>query len=141
MTDYFSEFFTKFTEEAQEEAERLDKQQDNEGNEAKDKDLGGDYDDMEDRNDDIGILDNIDDLKSNISGIRDHVEARQRNIETEIRNLFTKEKSEYMKNVAKRINEKNRKNVQNILKFISGEKKYWEDKKNVQIEDDDEDDM
>ena len=134
MADHFSEFFTKFTEEAQEEAERLEKQQDNDG---KNQDLGGDYDDIEDRNDvDIGILENIDELKSNISGIRDSVETRQRNIETEIRNLMTKEKAEYIKNVQKRINEKNRKNVQNIINFISGERKYWDDKKNVQIDED-----
>lgn len=138
MADHFSEFFTKFTEEAQEEAERLEKQQDNDG---KNQDLGGDYDDIEDRNDvDIGILENIDELKSNISGIRDSVETRQRNIETEIRNLMTKEKAEYIKNVQKRINEKNRKNVQNIINFISGERKYWDDKKNVQIDEDDDED-
>lgn len=50
------------------------------------------------------------------------------------------EKGEYMKNSQLRMNEKNRKNVQNIIKFIGGEKLYWENKKNVQIEDDDDDD-
>jgi hypothetical protein len=89
---------------------------------------------------DIGILENLDDLKSNIAGIRDAVEARQRNIETEIRNKVNVEKGEYMKNSQLRMNEKNRKNVQNIIKFIGGEKLYWENKKNVQIEDDDDDD-
>jgi len=137
MSDIFTDFFTKFTEEAQEEAERIDKA--HEGDEKMQD--GNDYnDDLDDKNLDIGILENLDDLKSNIAGIRDAVEARQRNIETEIRNKINVEKGEYMKNSQLRMNEKNRKNVQNIIKFIGGEKLYWENKKNVQIEDDDDDD-
>lgn len=102
---------------------------------------GNDYnDDLDDKNDDIGILENLDDLKSNIAGIRDAVEGRQRNIETEIRNKINVEKADYMKSCDLRMNEKNRKNVQNIIKFIGTEKLHWEYKKNVQIEDDDDDD-
>jgi hypothetical protein len=137
MGEIFNDFFTKFTEEAQEEADHIDKA--HEGDEKMQD--GNDYDDgMDDKNLDIGILENLDDLKSNIAGIRDAVEARQRNIETEIRNKVNVEKGEYMKNSQLRMNEKNRKNVQNIIKFIGGEKLYWENKKNVQIEDDDDDD-
>lgn len=141
QNEIFQEFFTKFSEEAHEFAERLEQR--DKTNELKNEAQGGadnDYDDDYDKVEDYGILEGLDELKTNITGIRDAVDARQRNIESKIRGNFTKERAEYTKSVHSRIKENNSKNVQNIIKFIEDEIKYWEEKKNRQVEEEDEED-
>lgn len=140
MNEIFQEFFTKFSEEAHDFAERLEQRDKKDlKNEGKDADAY-EPDDYDDNNEDYGILDGLDELKTNITGIRDHVDARQRNIESKIRGNFTKERAEYTKSVHGRIKENNSKNVQNIIKFIEDETRFWEDKKNRQVEEEDDED-
>lgn len=137
VEEYLNEFFVKFTDEAMAEAERLEKVNDADGKAQE----GGDYDELDDRNDlDYGALDDKENLRNIVNGIKEHVDNRQRNTEQEIRNKIGQEKTDYIKSVQKRLNEENRKNVQNIIRFIEDEKKYWEEKKNVEIDDDEDDD-
>lgn len=127
--DWWNEFIGKFQDEVLEFAEGIKMEQ---GKGDGDKEVA-EYDEMEDKYDgvDLSLFDNTNDDIKNITfpQIKEDVETRMKNADTDTRNKFQQEKIAFYKKVEEERNESNRKNVQNIIRFIEGERSFWEEKK------------
>jgi len=135
VEDLINEFFAKFQDEAQAEAERLEQyfysngsqnsfsreelqQPNNPGIE-----INGENNPWTDAQ--LNLLENKDELKNTINSIKEFVDNRHRGNESYIRKELSLDKQNYLKEVQRNLKELNRKNINNIIEFISNETTFW----------------
>jgi hypothetical protein len=135
VEDFINEFFSKFQDEAQAEAERLEQyfysngsqnsfsredlqQPNNTG-----LDINGEANPWTDGQ--LNLLENKDELKNTINSIKEFVDNRHRANESYIRKELALDKQNYLRDVQKNLKELNRKNINNIIEFITNETGFW----------------
>jgi hypothetical protein len=132
VEDYINEYFSKFQDEAQIEAERLEQYFYSNGSQnsfsrddLQPNNVSGENNPWTDAQ--MNLLENKDELKNTINSIKEFVDNRHRANESFIRKELLFDKQNYLKEIQRSLKELNRKNINNIIEFITTENNFWND--------------
>ena len=129
VEEFLNEFFNKFIEEGLLESDRMEQYFfSNQSQESLPEDSNNDSEKIKNSpwtEEQIAILENKDELKNTINTFKEWVENKHRTNESLIRRELATDKQNYLLRNQVYLKELNRKNINNILKFIDEEEQFW----------------